>query len=148
MDNLESKKILYQTLLKLKKTCPRYLKNYTEGERAILSKLMLEYPNGVYPKDLQEFLNVGSGRIGNVLKQLEEKNWINRTTDDRDCRKTVVTLTKDGFSEIEKIKKDCDIFIDKTIEMFGKERFNKFVCDFKDLTEIILICEQEEINNV
>ncbi len=142
------KEILYKNILKLKKMGPKYLQNFTEGERAILVKLMIEYPKSLNPKDLQEYLNVGSGRIGNALKRLEEKKWISRSDDKKDSRKTLVSLTKEGHEEIVFLNKNCEDFMEKVIKIFGEERFCQFVYDFKDLVEIILICEQEENNNV
>ncbi len=147
MDNKELKEILYNSMLKMKKLGPKYLQNFTEGERAILVKLMVEYPKSLYPKDLQEFLNVGSGRIGNALKRLEEKKWITRSDDENDSRKTIVSLTEEGYKEISALNRNCEVFMQNVIKIYGEDRFCKFVYDFKDLVQTILICEQKENNN-
>lgn len=51
---------------------------------------------GANPGTLSEYLNVGTGRIGNALKDLEEKGLIERSKESKDKRKTVVVLTEEG----------------------------------------------------
>lgn len=65
------------------------------GEAQIL--LMLAHRNeAVCAGELTEHVGLTSGRVANILKQLERKGYIERTPGTDDRRKVLVCLTEDG----------------------------------------------------
>ena len=59
----------------------------------------------LYSGDLAKKLSLTSGRIANILRTLEQKKFVTRSTDLNDGRKVLVTLTTAGKKHIEKINK-------------------------------------------
>ena len=61
--------------------------------------------------DLAKYLDITSGRLANILKQLENKKYIIRTRSDIDKRITLVSLTNSGKEETERIyNRDIEIY--------------------------------------
>ena len=58
------------------------------GERAILA--FLEQKNEVNAGDISSFLNVSTARIAVLLKNLEKKDLIKKSSSQTDKRKTIV----------------------------------------------------------
>ena len=66
-----------------------------QGEDAVVISLyILERP--VFAGDFIEKLGLTTGRIANILKKLEEKKLITRTSDREDRRRVHVSLTEAG----------------------------------------------------
>lgn len=105
------------------------LEHITRGEKAVLRNLSFS-ETGLTPSDLSKCLRVGSGRIGNVLKTLESKGYIQRVTCDSDKRKTIVTLTDKGrsfcFTEEEAFARS----INAAVKRMGVEEYDKFLKNF------------------
>ena len=59
--------------------------SFGRGEPKIILYLN-NHPEGANPGALSEYLNVGTGRIGNALKDLEEKGLIERSKESKDKR--------------------------------------------------------------
>lgn len=72
------------------------MSNFSKGEGGVLVYIYRKN-NVVTPGELGEFFGVCSGRIGNVLKDLESKKCIVRISDAQDKRKTNVSLTEKGI---------------------------------------------------
>ncbi len=118
---------------------------FGQGQVRILAYLC-EHEDGVYSGDLSEAVQVGTGRIGNALKEMEKKGMITRVRDRKDHRKTIVRPTEKGIelakAEKAKLTKLNDVIFDK----LGYENFCSFL---KTLKEIITISKelayQEEV---
>ena len=65
------------------------------GEEGLLHYLAYK-KNGVSSGFLKEQLDVGSGRMADILKRLEEKELISRRDDPKDSRKVIVYITEQG----------------------------------------------------
>lgn len=91
------------------------MSNFSKGEGGILVYIY-QKNNIITPGELSEYFGVGSGRIGNVLKDLEAKEYIVRVSDSHDKRKTNVSLTEKG---IELAKKIINSFITKLGEIYS-----------------------------
>lgn len=78
------------------------------GEAQIL--LMLAHRNeAVCAGELTEHVGLTSGRVANILKQLERKGYIERTPGTDDRRKVLVCLTEDGQQYAKRVyKKELD----------------------------------------
>lgn len=66
-----------------------------QGENALLIAL-LRSDEAPTPGDLSHRLNLTSGRVANILRQLEGKGLITRTRDGADKRRIKVSLTERG----------------------------------------------------
>lgn len=97
-----------------------------QGERAIL-RILDENPKGLNPSELADKVKVGSGRIGNVLKVLEGKGLVIRETDEKDHRKTIVTLTEPGKRRADLIKERFITTIDYVVKTMGEEDYLRFL---------------------
>lgn len=65
------------------------------GEEGLLHYLAYK-KNGVSSGFLKEQLDVGSGRMADILKRLKEKELISRRDDPKDSRKVIVYITEQG----------------------------------------------------
>ncbi len=96
------------------------------GERAILRHLHL-HPEGLTPGQLSKIMNVGSGRIGNVLKVLEGKRLIYRDVCEEDKRKVIIHLTKEG----EKVQKNNELHffngVNLAVSRMGEEQYYEYL---------------------
>lgn len=115
---------------------PRRIGNMTAGEKGIMGYLHRTYPEPHYSGDLAVQLKVGTGRIGNALKSLEAKNYIQREADEQDKRRILVSLTKEGYEMISSQTKMMERVLDSIIEEFGVERYEKFLHECEDIFRI------------
>ena len=65
------------------------------GEEGLLHYLAYKH-DGVYSGVLKDQLGVGSGRMADILRRLEEKELIVRSEDTEDSRRVVVLITELG----------------------------------------------------
>jgi DNA-binding MarR family transcriptional regulator len=89
------------------------------------------------PSQIQKFLSVGSGRTGNLLKLMERKGWIRRSTSQADRRKTLVFLTQAGKEAFDKETTGFLEATDKVIDRFGAEELRNFMEEGKRLFAVI-----------
>lgn len=71
------------------------LLNQTKGQLGILFYLN-DHPGGTSSGDLAEVMHVGTGRIGNALKAMEQRGTITRRVDSKDNRRIIVNITAEG----------------------------------------------------
>ena len=73
----------------------RSLSCMTKGELFVLNYLY-SHQKVAYPKELSKSMLVSTARIAAILNHLQKNGYIERTTDPRDNRQIIVTLTKAG----------------------------------------------------
>lgn len=83
----------------------RMMDEFVHGTYFVLNYLC-NHDGKAYPKDLSRKMSVSTARIAALLKQMEKKEWITRTSDTADSRQTIVTLTDKGNLEITKRKQE------------------------------------------
>ena len=115
----------------------------TKGIGGILYELQ-KNPNGITPGELSERLAVGSGRIGNALKSMEEKGAIERKTDPDDHRKVLVTLTDKGREFINQLQKQFEEKLDYVIDKLGEEKFEEYLKLSHEFIEYFIDYENKE----
>lgn len=93
---------------------------YGKGEKAIMFALEKNGGTGT-PGELAEFLQVGSGRIGNALKSLEAKGYITRKPSPEDRRVTLVTLTEKGREFGREKHRAFRHFMEELVSAIGEE---------------------------
>ncbi len=79
----------------------RYRINF--GDFNILAVLLREENHQLTPGRIQELIFVSSGGLSNRMIRLEAKGLIKRSTDPKDRRGVIVTLTEEGKALIEKV---------------------------------------------
>lgn len=105
---------------------------YGKGQRMILFYLD-HHPNGVPSGELSQELHVGTGRIGNALKELERKGYIFRKTDEKDRRKVLVYPTQKGRDYASDRRKEFHAIIENAVKAVGEERFESFLKTYLDI---------------
>lgn len=106
----------------------------TKGEIGIMIYIS-KHNNFTNPGELIERFGVCSGRIGNALKNLENKGMIKRNSNDKDKRKTNVFLTEKGLEISKMMIEDIN---KKMLEFYNRLGEN----DAKELIRIL-----KKINN-
>ena len=114
------------------------------GENGVLYKLY-KSDNGLTPSELAKHLGLSSGRLANILKQLEGKKYISRMVNAKDRRSSLITLTPKGRDNILKIYQ-YNLDVHKRIfEHFTDEELEEFRASFAKLFEIAKAIEDIEI---
>lgn len=126
MDKKKYYRELFNLIRKLRANENSCSHSMTTGVGGILYELS-KNPNGVTPGELSERLAVGSGRIGNALKSMEEKGAIERKADPEDHRKVLVTLTDKGREFSNQLKKQFEERLDYVINRLGEEKFEEYL---------------------
>lgn len=98
------------------------------GEGQIL--ICLIEKNGLTPGLLSDLTDLGSGRIANILKSMEEKGYIIRKKDDNDKRKVFVYITEEGKKWHQENKKRVEEEINNVLNYIGEN-------DTKELLRIL-----------
>ena len=70
-----------------------------DGEKGILLFLYYYRQTPILSGTLKDLTGLTSGRVANILKQLERKGLITRDRDDEDQRKVMVSLTSEGLDK-------------------------------------------------
>lgn len=103
------------------------------GEKAIL--VFLEQKKEVSAGDISNFLNVSTARIAVVLKNLEKKDLIKKTTSQTDKRKTIVCLTKKGEDCCKNLRKTLIEKLNNFFLFLGEEDTKNFLCLMQKMRE-------------
>ncbi|MCI2111751.1 MAG: MarR family winged helix-turn-helix transcriptional regulator [Bacilli bacterium] len=125
---------------------PRDLIGYGQGQMRIIYYLMGH--GKASPKDLSYFIHSGSGRIGNVLKDMEKRGLIYRKSNPVDKRKTIVGLTALG----KKLARDKETRFRERIEFViasvGEDRFTEYMKEINGFLDEIAKAKKEKESHV
>ncbi|MFA6861162.1 MAG: MarR family transcriptional regulator [Bacilli bacterium] len=128
---------------------PRNVIGYGQGQMRIIYYLS-QHDDKAYPNELASFLQVGTGRIGNVLKDMEKKKVIKRTSDPQDKRKTIVTMTEYGKKfATDRINQFREV-IGPVIMRFGIDKFKLYLSLANEMLDTAdeIRKENEHVQNV
>ena len=144
-DDLQKIAELYASILKV--FCHKPIKDdtlgYGQGQIRILLYL-LDHPDGVLSGDLSSEICVGTGRIGNALKEMERKGLVKRYDDAHDRRKTIVKITDSGQKLADQKRDEFISLNKKIIDTIGYDEFYQFLITFKKIAEIENELEMKE----
>lgn len=132
------------TEIRKQKVLPRRSLVLAEGEYGILH-LLYDNDKGMKPGEFSQILGVGTGRIGNALKNMESKGIIIREDDPDDKRKTIVTLTKKGKSLAKSLDDDFNAGIGYAISKMGKDRYDEYLSLMKDFYTYLIEYKTKEV---
>lgn len=111
------------------------------GEEQIL--LMLAHRNeAVCAGVLTEHVGLTSGRVANILKQLERKGYIERTPGTDDRRKVLVCLTANGRQYAKQVyQKEMDGYV-RLLRVLGGQDAQEFVRLIKQGAKLLSLHEE------
>lgn len=112
------------------------------GEGQILLYLTLE--NGLTPGILSEITELGTGRIANILKTMEEKGYIIRKKDEKDKRKVYVYVTEKGKQWHNENKTKLDEEIKNVLNYIGQKDSIELIRILKKIVDYNTLKNQKE----
>ena len=142
MDYQASAEQLLKDLLSNEITCRLVQSQLTDlihGELAAL--LHLKDAGTVSASQLAQALGVNTSRIAALLRQLENKEYIQRSVNVLDRRKTMVTITDTGREYVQSYKEKAQGFCRRLLEQLGEEVAETYV----RITHIISLLPSEDL---
>ena len=97
------------------------------GENGVLYRLYISETGEALAGDLARGMGLTSGRIANILKQLESKNYVVRSSGEKDRRKVYVALTEEGRTHIEDVYQGNLRDIETYLEKLGEEDAKEYI---------------------
>lgn len=107
------------------------------GENGVLYQLYQSKDKRILAGDLARSMGLTSGRIANILKQLENKQYVVRVSGKNDRRQVNVTLTDKGKEHIEKVYRQNISDLKNQLEFLGEK-------DAEDYIRILRKLQHEE----
>ena len=112
-----------------------FINKLSEGEKGIIGWLCHIYPEPIASGDIAVKMKIGTGRVGNALKSLEQKGLIQRKRDEDDQRKVLVSLTKKGYEKGMLVQHKATQFLTELIDDVSIDVFEEFLDDFQTIME-------------
>ncbi len=109
-----------------------------KGEDRVLVYLFKE-KNHALVGELTEALNLSTGRVANILRQLETKGMIRRVQQKDDRRKYEISLTAKGKHHTESLYSEVNDFYQQLVKKTGKKDAEELL---RLLTKMVTIIEQ------
>ena len=81
----------------------------------------------VYASTISEKMNISRARVAVLLKKMEFKGLITKTSSKTDARIEVINMTKEGLKTINLIKEKAIKNVVKVIEKIGINKLNDFL---------------------
>jgi len=107
--------------------------NITTEQWSVLAKLY--YEDGIYQKQLGDYLYKDKPTITRILDLMEKKNLIIRISDDKDRRKSKVYLTQEGKDTVRELIPVAEEFQKKLTENISGEEIESFTQTLEKLSE-------------
>lgn len=104
------------------------------GEEGLLHYLAYKR-DGVYSGVLKDQLGVGSGRMADILRRLEEKELIVRSEDTEDSRRVVVHITELGRERAVSMNQRVLAWYGRLHEYLGEEDSRELIRLLKKLSK-------------
>lgn len=104
------------------------------GEEGLLHYLAYKH-GGVYSGVLKDQLGVGSGRMADILRRLEEKELIVRSEDTEDSRRVVVHITELGRERAVSMNQRVLAWYGRLHEYLGEEDSRELIRLLKKLSK-------------
>lgn len=98
--------------------------NITTEQWSVLAKLY--YEDGIYQKQLSDYLYKDKPTITRILDLMEKKNLIIRIPDDKDRRKSKVYLTQDGKEVVKELVPVAEEFLQQLIKDLKRDEIERF----------------------
>ena len=86
---------------------------------------------------ISKFMNVSTARVAALLKKMEARGFICRTTGAEDARTVVVSLTELGADTVDKLQKNFYQDIGILIDTIGMERLIEYTNISKEIRAVL-----------
>lgn len=96
------------------------------GMRFVLIHLA-DSKDGVYASTISEKMCISRARVGILLKKMENKEYITKSTSAKDGRIEVIKITAKGLKKCNEIKAEIVKNINKLIDEIGYDELNSFL---------------------
>ena len=116
----------------------RHINDAIHGEHMILG--LVYHSEGIAPGELAVKMNASTAYIAKLLRNMEEKGLLIRTTDPSDRRRTLITLTEKGRKKSEQDISFIHNRIKEMHEYLGEEDAENFIRILRKFSK--LDCEQ------
>ena len=117
----------------------RHIDDVMRGEHMILG--LVYHSEGIVPGELAVQMKASTAYIAKLLRNLEEKGLIIRTTDPSDRRRTLITLTEKGRKQSEEDMSFVHSRTKEMLEYLGDEDAEHFIRILRKFSK--LDCEQK-----
>lgn len=107
-----------------------------KGE-AFMLLYLLQKGEGATPGELGRALKSSTARVAAALNSLERKGQVTRTTDEKDRRKVLVELTKEGRKKAEECRRVPEQMVSRVMEQLGEEDARNMLHILKRINEIM-----------
>ncbi len=107
--------------------------NITTEQWSVLAKLF--YEDGIYQKQLGDYLYKDKPTITRILDLMEKKNFIIRISDDKDRRKSKIYLTQDGKDTVNELIPIAQEFQTRLINNISYEEIEHFTGTLEKLCD-------------
>jgi len=136
MDVYAKSEEFFKMIVERRKTLIEIPLYCSQGETAAL--LHLNYvQDGILASELSKILNVSLPRIATLLNSLESKKLIEKTSDKKDKRKTIIKITKKGKESVLRKKNEAINKIAKIVEKLDEEDINLYIKLAKKIENIV-----------
>lgn len=85
---------------------------------------------------LSEAMHLTTGRMANILKQLEAKGYIERSHDPQNRRRTVITLTEAGGEHVGELYEEAKSRAAVVLRKLGREDTEELIRIFRKLADM------------
>ena len=102
----------------------------TQGEFFGLSMLrehLKEHPEGMHVRELAQCARVSAPRVSRMLRDMEERNLIERRIDRNDRRNTYIVLTETGEAARQRTTERLSTFLDRVVDRMGLENVQAMI---------------------
>lgn len=117
----------------------KFMKKRNETNAGIGAVLRFLYESGkpMTAGSISKFMNVSTARVAALLKKMEARGFICRTTGIEDARTVVVNLTEQGAEAVQKIRENMYLDIGVLIDRIGMERLIEYTAISKEIRSVL-----------
>ncbi len=127
MENEQKAKIFLEEFYKNRpKEILQMLDDNSKGMYVIL-QLLARSNKKILSGDISKALGFSTPRVAVALNTLEKKGLVKRSAFKTDARKTVVDITEQGKTALEKREAELVKFVTKLINAVGEDELNEFL---------------------
>lgn len=112
-------------------------RNETSAGIGAVLRFLFEADKPMTAGSISRFMNVSTARVAVLLKKMEARGFICRTTGAEDARTVVVSLTKLGAETVEKIQENFYQDIGVLIDTIGMERLIEYTNISKEIRSVM-----------
>ncbi|MGI6105288.1 MAG: MarR family winged helix-turn-helix transcriptional regulator [Raoultibacter sp.] len=125
---------LWHELIKILSNRKERFSHLNNGEGKALLTLFAD-PEGLSAGELSAKLGVTTGRMANILHQLEDKHFIERTIQPENRRKSLITLTDEGTTHVQDLLSEAHQKSSQLINRLGKEDAQELIRIMRKLVD-------------